>query len=95
MLYVAQSIRSAGVAIGREQGGHGWKRIDKLCYDMAESELAVLTSQCLDRRIHDKQILIHEVAAWEADRNAHHAKVDWQFTTDDARIKLKRLYPTL
>ncbi len=63
--------------------------------DMVESELAVLTSQCLDRRIPDKQILIHQVAAWEADRNAHHAKVDWQFTTDDARIKLKRLYPTL
>ena len=42
-----------------------------------------------------KQILIRQVAAWEADRNAHHAKVDWQFTTDDARIKLKRLYPTL
>ena len=63
--------------------------------DMAESELAVLTSQCLDRRIPDKQILIHQVAAWEADRNAPHAKVDWQFTTDDARIKLKRLYPTL
>ncbi len=62
--------------------------------DMAESDLAVLTSQCLDRRIPDKQILIHQVAAWEADRNAHHAKVDWQFTTDDARIKLKRLYPT-
>jgi DDE superfamily endonuclease len=57
--------------------------------DMAESELAVLASQCLDRRIPDKQILIQQVAAWEADRNAHHAKADWQFTTDDARIKLK------
>jgi hypothetical protein len=62
--------------------------------DMAESELAVLASQCLDRRIPDKQILIHQVAAWEADRNAHHAQADWQFTTDDARIKLKHLYPT-
>jgi hypothetical protein len=55
---------------------------------MAESELAVLLSQCLDHRI------IHQVAAWEADRTAHHAKADWQFTTDDARIKLKHLYPT-
>src|SRR6476646_4562327 len=56
--------------------------------------LAVLLSQCLDRRIPDKRILIHQVAAWEADRNAHHAKADRQFTTDDARIKLKHLYPT-
>ena len=62
--------------------------------DMAESELAVLASQCLDRRIPDKRILIHQVAAWEADRNTQHAKADWQFTTDDARIKLKQLYPT-
>jgi hypothetical protein len=46
--------------------------------DMAESELAVLASQCLDRRIPDKHILIHQVAAWEADRNAHQAKPDWQ-----------------
>jgi DDE superfamily endonuclease len=63
--------------------------------DMAESELGVLSSQCLDRRIPDKQTLIEEVAAWEDDRNKNHAKADWQFTTNDARIKLKRLYPTL
>jgi DDE superfamily endonuclease len=63
-------------------------------YTLAESELAVLASQCLDRRIPDKQILIRQVAAWDADRNAHHAKADWQFTTGDARIKLKHLYPT-
>ena len=61
--------------------------------DMAESELGVLSTQCLDRRIPDKQSLIDEVAAWEHNRNKHHAKVDWQFTTADARIKLKRLYP--
>jgi hypothetical protein len=61
--------------------------------DMAESELGVLATQCLDRRVPDKQTLTSEVAAWEADRNAHHAKADWQFTTADARIKLKRLYP--
>jgi hypothetical protein len=63
--------------------------------DMAETELSVLSSQCLDRRIASKQILIDEVAAWEAARNKHHAKADWQFTTADARVKLKRLYPSL
>ena len=63
--------------------------------DMAESELAVLSTQCLDRRIPDKLTLTEEVAAWEARRNKNHAKADWQFTTADARIKLKRLYPTL
>ena len=61
--------------------------------DMAESELGVLATQCLDRRIPDKQNLIEEVAAWEEHRNKHHAKADWQFTTDDARVKLKKLYP--
>ena len=61
--------------------------------DMAESELGVLASQCLDRRIPDKQALETEVAAWQKNRNKHHAKADWQFTTADARIKLKRLYP--
>lgn len=63
--------------------------------DLAESELAVLASQCLDRRIQDKQTLTEEVAAWERDRNKHHAKADWQFTAADARTKLKRLYPVL
>ena len=63
--------------------------------DLAESELAVLSSQCLDRRIADKPTLIEEVAAWEDDRNKHHATADWQFTTADARVKLKRLYPAL
>jgi hypothetical protein len=63
--------------------------------DMAESELSVLTTQCLDRRIADKQTLTEEVAVWEGCRNKKHAKADWQFTTTDARIKLKRLYPAL
>jgi len=63
--------------------------------DMAESELGVLTAQCLDRRIPDKPTLIKEIAAWEDRRNKHHTKADWQFTTADARIKLKRLYPAL
>ncbi len=62
--------------------------------DMAESELSVLSGQCLDRRIPDKQMLIDEVAAWETSRNKNHAKADWQFTTADARVKLKRLYPS-
>ena len=63
--------------------------------DMAESELGVLSSQCLDRRIGDKQTLIIEIAAWEDDRNVNHAKADWHFTTADARIKLKHLYPSI
>ncbi|MGA9600171.1 MAG: IS630 family transposase [Methylocystis sp.] len=61
--------------------------------DMAESELAVLATQCLDRRIPDKPMLIKEVAAWQDNRNQRHVKADWQFTTDDARVKLKTLYP--
>ena len=63
--------------------------------DLAESELGVLTSQCLDRRIPDKQTLIDEIAAWEDDRNAQHTKANWHFTTPDARIKLKHLYPSI
>ena len=61
--------------------------------DMTESELAVLTSPCLSRRIPGKPTLEKEVAAWERHRNKHHAKSDWQFTTENARVKLKRLYP--
>jgi len=61
--------------------------------NMAESELGVLASQCLDRRIPDKQTLTREVAAWQDRRNKHQTKADWRFTTADARIKLKRLYP--
>jgi len=60
---------------------------------MAESELGVLSSQCLDRRIPDKETLVKEVAAWQADRNKNHTKANWRFTTADARIKLRRLYP--
>ena len=63
--------------------------------DMAESELSVLSSQCLDRRIPDQRVLKDEVAAWEADRNSKHVKANWQFTTADARVKLRRLYPAL
>jgi hypothetical protein len=63
--------------------------------DMAETELSVLTTQCLDRRIPDKPTLIEEVAAWQQRRNQNHTKADWQFTTADARVKLKRLYPVI
>jgi hypothetical protein len=63
--------------------------------NMAESELSVLSGQCLDRRIPDKQTLTEEVAVWEHSRNKKHVKADWQFTTADARIKLKRLYPAM
>jgi transposase len=63
--------------------------------NVAEMELSVLARQCLDRRIPDLEALRREVAAWVAARNAAIVKVDWQFTTADARVKLKRLYPTI
>jgi hypothetical protein len=63
--------------------------------DMAEIELSVLARQCLDRRIASQEELAHEVAAWEEERNAAAVTIDWRFTTADARIKLKHLYPTL
>ena len=63
--------------------------------NMAEIELSVLARQCLDRRIPDKATLEKEVAAWEERRNRHSRTLDWQFTTVDARIKLKRLYPSI
>lgn len=61
--------------------------------NIAELELSVLTKQCLDRRIPDLSFLHKETKAWERERNRASKCVDWQFTTDDARIKLKRLYP--
>jgi hypothetical protein len=63
--------------------------------NMAEIELSVLDRQCLDRRIPDKSTLVTEVLAWEQPRNTRGATVDWRFTTDDARIKLKKLYPSV
>ncbi len=63
--------------------------------NMAEIELNVLTGQCLKRRIDDIKIVRKEAAAWEKFRNNKNAKVNWQFTAQDARIKLSRLYPTL
>jgi hypothetical protein len=61
--------------------------------NVAEIELSVLSRQCLDRRMPDKETYEKEVAAWEEQRNSLSIGVDWQFKTKDARIKLKRLYP--
>lgn len=61
--------------------------------NMAELELSILTRQCLKRRIPDRETLTREVAAWEQTRNARPVQIRWQFTTDQARIKLRRLYP--
>ena len=63
--------------------------------NMAEIELNVLTGQCLNRRINDIEVVRKETKAWEEFRNNKTAKVNWQFTSEDARIKLSRLYPTL
>ncbi len=63
--------------------------------NMAETELSVVARQCLDRRIPDLATLREEVRVWEEERNAAVVKVDWQFTTADARVKLKKLYPTI
>jgi hypothetical protein len=62
--------------------------------NMAEIELNVLMGQCLNRQIDSIEEIKKEVKAWEEARNNKDAKIDWQFTTEDARIKLRRLYPT-
>ena len=63
--------------------------------NMAETELSILCRQCLDRRINCQQKMTQEIAAWERKRNSNESTIDWQFTTADARIKLKRLYPSI
>jgi len=63
--------------------------------DLAESELAVLSGQCLARRIPDAAMLKTEAAAWVSRRNIHNARANWHFTSADARVKLKSLYPAL
>lgn len=63
--------------------------------NIAEIELSVFTQQCLDRRIPNFQTLNEEAKTWEQERNAGQKSVDWHFTTDDARIRLKRLYPQI
>jgi len=63
--------------------------------NIAEIELRVLTQQCLNRRIGERNLLDRETQAWQNQRNSAQVKVDWRFQTEDARIKLKRLYPSL
>ena len=63
--------------------------------NMAEIELSVLTRDCLSRRIADQQTLKQEIQAWQNRRNEKQTKTSWRFTTDDVRIKLKRLYPSI
>ena len=63
--------------------------------NMAEIELSILSRQCLDRRIGKQTELEREVAAWQTKRNAQVVRINWRFTTADARIKLRRLYPYL
>ena len=63
--------------------------------NMAEIELSVLARQCLNRRIPDREALGGEVGAWEEERNAAESSIDWRFTSADARIKLKHLYPEI
>lgn len=63
--------------------------------NMAEIELSALARQCLNRRIPNKAVLSTEIGAWQAKRNALGGTINWRFTTDDARIKLKRLYPSI
>ena len=73
----------------RPAGGHGsW-------LDMAEIELSVLTRQCLSKSIPTKDQMIAETSAWQRQRNEADATVEWRFTTADARIRLKRLYPVI
>jgi len=88
ILWLANSRFRQHIA-GQRLTGHGsW-------LNMAEIELSVLARQCLDRRIPGKATLASEVAAWQHRLNIAEAKVDWRFTNDKARIKLKCLYPTL
>ena len=63
--------------------------------NMAEIEIGVLSRQCLDRRIPDQPVLRREVEAWQGQRNREAVRVDWRFTTEGARIKLKSLYPSI
>jgi hypothetical protein len=63
--------------------------------DMAEIEIGVMARQCLDRRIPDQNTLKREIKAWQDERNNKGIRVDWRFTTKDARVKLKSLYPAI
>ena len=91
-LYEAFSPQEARRIIEKIEWHHTPKHGSWL--NMAEIELSVLQRQCLDRRIPDQEMLTREVAVWEHKRNQDAVKVNWRFTTKDARIKLKKLYPS-
>ncbi len=92
-LYEAFPAAEARRLVGRFEWHYAPKHGGWL--NLAEAELGILSSQCLDRRIPDRQTLIDEIAAWEADRNNNNAEANWRFTTDDARLKLKSPYPVI
>jgi len=80
----------------------GWQRSSKYTtlkhaswLNMVEIELSVLSRQCLSGYSTSKDEMVHKIAAWQSRRNAACHSVDWRFTTDNARIKLKRLYPVM
>jgi hypothetical protein len=78
-----------------DHGGFYYTPKHRSWLDLAESEIGLLASQCLDSRIPDKQTRADEIAAWEHDRSANHAEANWQFATPNAGIKLKHLYPSI
>jgi len=69
--------------------------LERFSKRIAEIELSALSSQCLNRRIPEIELMRKEVAAWERYRSNRSVPIDWRFTTENARIKLKRLYPNL
>jgi len=92
-LYKAFSPEEARRILGRLEIHYTPKHGSWL--NMAEIEFSVLSKQCLDRRIPDQATLKREIQAWQQQRNACSSPMQWRFTTEEARIKLKRLYPTL
>ena len=92
-LYEAFEPTEARRLIGRMEVVHTPKHGSWL--NVAEIELSILGRQCMSGRVSDRATLNQQAHAWESDRNAKAAKIDWQFTTDDARIKLRRLYPQI
>lgn len=92
-LYKAFEPQEAQRILSRLQFCHTPKHGSWL--NMAEIELSILSRQCLDRRIPEMDTLKREVAAWQDNRNHEETWIDWRFTTADARVKLKRLYPSI
>lgn len=92
-LYAAFEPQEARRLLGRLEFHYTPKHGSWL--NMAETEFSVLMRQCLDRRIPDQETLKHEVAAWQSMRNLKSSPADWRFTVEDARIRLKKLYPVI